>query len=312
MKLTNLSLTKLVHGSIYSIRKDEYMLYYRCTKEQIDYLQKVDDFLFVRSLFHASVTIEFDTDASSLSFDYKIFNIGSYDSFDVYINGVAHQFISLKSEIQQDRIEIELPKGNKRVVIYLPCDGEVGIKNFVINGKYKKINNRKTLLCYGESITHGYGSLKSSLTYVNVVKRKLGLDIVNQGIGGYYFDENYIVPINGYKIDNILISLGTNQLWSNDKYERISKFFSKLNQVYPNASVLVVTPIWRGDVDGADELIADLKNHILKVCSEYSNITIIDGYNLVPHIEYYFLDKLHPNALGMELYGINLLEELKK
>ncbi len=33
---------------------------------------------------------------------------------------------------------------------------------------------------------------------------------------------------------------------------------------------------------------------------------VIDGMKLVPHFNEYFLDTLHPNCLGCEVYGRNL------
>jgi hypothetical protein len=41
-------------------------------------------------------------------------------------------------------------------------------------------------------------------------------------------------------------------------------------------------------------------------------VTVVDGFTLVPHLPEYFLDKLHPNCLGMELYGRNLVEFIRK
>ena len=312
MKLTNEQLTKLVHGAIYNVKKEnDYMLYYRCNQEQINHLEKVDKFLYDRTFFHASVTIEFDTDATSFSFKYKVLSVGSLDSFDVYVDGIPCQFLTLEDDGEKV-VEVMLPEGDKRVVIYLPCDSEAGIKEFVINGNFKEVSKRKeTVLCYGDSITHGYGSLKSSITYINVCGRRLDWEIVNQGIGGYWFDEEYICPIGDSNPDKILVSLGTNQIWSNDKYDRIIKFFHRLSEVYPEIPVLVITPIWRGDKEGTDALILDMKDYLFNVCSKYSNIKLIDGYTLIPHIEYYFLDLLHPNGLGMEVYGTNLAEKIK-
>jgi len=38
----------------------------------------------------------------------------------------------------------------------------------------------------------------------------------------------------------------------------------------------------------------------------------VEGFKLVPHLPEYFLDKLHPNCLGSELYGRNLVLEIEK
>ena len=44
--------------------------------------------------------------------------------------------------------------------------------------------------------------------------------------------------------------------------------------------------------------------------SKYHNVTVIDGMQMVPHFPEYFLDNLHPNALGCEIYGRNLAEAI--
>ena len=314
MKLSNNTLTNLVHGAVYNKTVDKgYVVYYRCNKEQMEYLKLLNTFLYERTLFSASITIEFFTDADSFSFDYKCFTIGSKDSFDVYVGEMLYKLISLDEVPEKGSIKVTLPKGNKRVVLYLPADLEVGIKNFQIDGKWKKIPKRKeTLLCYGDSITHGYGSMKSSLTYINVMNRTMKYNVINQALGGYWFDENYIVPIEGVSPNKILISLGTNQLWSSDKYERIDRFFAQLDKVYPNIPVFVITPIWRGDTEEGLELIKDLRDYLFNKLFNYSNITVVDGLTLVPHLDYFFMDRLHPNALGMEIYGNNVTKEMKK
>ncbi len=37
-----------------------------------------------------------------------------------------------------------------------------------------------------------------------------------------------------------------------------------------------------------------------------------DGFRLVPHLPEYYRDNLHPNELGAEVYGRNLVEEIRR
>lgn len=39
---------------------------------------------------------------------------------------------------------------------------------------------------------------------------------------------------------------------------------------------------------------------------------VIDGFRLVPHLPEHFRDNLHSNELGSEVYGRNLVEEIRK
>ncbi|MCR5603691.1 MAG: hypothetical protein K6G27_08320 [Lachnospiraceae bacterium] len=48
-----------------------------------------------------------------------------------------------------------------------------------------------------------------------------------------------------------------------------------------------------------------------KIAGQYKNVRVIDGMKLVPHFNEYFLDTLHPNCLGCEVYGRNLAAYLQ-
>ena len=264
MYISNHELTNLAHGFIHSVENEEgYMIYYRCTKEQIKYLKSKNDFLYSRALFQSSITIEFITTAAYFKFDYKIFNVGSLDSFDIYINKNLYKCISLSDDLLESTIEVELPIGNKLVTIYLPCDSQTGIKNFYIDGNCNNnLEKNELVLCYGDSITQGFGSLKSSITYINYVAREFNWDVINQGIGGYLFDENYITLLEDKKPNKIIVSFGTNQLESNEKYQEIDKFFLKLKDIYKDITILVVSPIWRIDEEGLIDLIEDMYKYL--------------------------------------------------
>ena len=63
--------------------------------------------------------------------------------------------------------------------------------------------------------------------------------------------------------------------------------------------------------DGEPTLIKFCKK-TREIAEKYSNVTIVDGFQLVPHLPVYFLDNLHPNCLGCEVYGRNLVLEIQK
>lgn len=48
------------------------------------------------------------------------------------------------------------------------------------------------------------------------------------------------------------------------------------------------------------------------IVEKYDQIKVVEGYKLVPHLSEYYLDNLHPNQLGAELYGRNLVCEINK
>ena len=98
-------------------------------------------------------------------------------------------------------LEYELPEGDKRVTVYLPADATVVIKDFDIDGGYTPVKKGMKVLWLGDSITQGFGPLRTSCTYVSVANRLLDYDIINQGIGGYVYDKNSLMKMEGYDYD---------------------------------------------------------------------------------------------------------------
>ena len=309
--LSNDRFLELVHGCVQTKEDGEYITFYRCNDYQINHTA-FEEFYYVRSKFSASIKFEFYTEATKFGFDMRKVLVGSSDSFDLYVDNVAYEFLDFESLADECSISFNLPIGKKHVTLYLPNDSEIQFKNFWIDGNYEPVPLReKTMICYGDSITHGFGSYKAGFTYVHAMNRQMNFNVYNHGIGGYWYDENYISKLDGIDPDYILVSLGTNQMRSSDKYDRIDKFYENLSKTFPEAIVFVVTPIWRCDIPDAMELIVDMRDYIFNKFKDSKNIHVIDGLTLVPNIDYFFSDKLHPNAIGMEYYGNNLAKEIK-
>jgi lysophospholipase L1-like esterase len=175
----------------------------------------------------------------------------------------------------------------------------------------RAVKNEK-VLWLGDSITQGYGPLRSSHTYVSVANRMLNYDILNQGIGGYIYDKNSLMKMEGYTPDKIIVALGTNQ-YGDETMTAVEEYYERLIGIYGNEiPILCITPLWRGDSeDGIPTLMAYCEK-IKKIVSQYKNIRVVEGMKLVPHLPEYFLDNLHPNCLGCEWYGRNLVKEIQK
>ena len=113
----------------------------------------------------------------------------------------------------------------------------------------------------------------------------------------------------GFVPDKIIIALGTNQINHPDKFEKIKEFYERLQLVFPARKILTITPIWRGDIQDYTNF-NETCNYIASVAKNYGDV--IDGLTLIPHVNEYFMDKLHPNALGMTVYANNLVKVIKK
>ena len=173
-------------------------------------------------------------------------------------------------------------------------------------------SKNERVLWLGDSITQGFGPLRSGQTYVSVANRILNYDIINQGIGGYIYDKKSLMKMEGYTPDKIIVALGTNQFGAETMTD-VEEYYEVLTGIYgTEIPILCISPLWRGDIpEGIPTLIKFCEN-VKKIAGSYPNVKVVDGFTLVPHLPEYFLDNLHPNGLGTEVYGRNLVEAIKK
>ncbi|WP_026519544.1 SGNH/GDSL hydrolase family protein [Butyrivibrio sp. FCS006] len=313
MVLTNEELKDLYFGA-YEFKEtdDGYIQAFQYSKKQIDYFEKVFDFWYERCTASSAKTLEFTTEAKEISFDYKIIWKGSPDSFELVVDGLVTAITYVKDIMDVGTITWELPEGKKNVIIYLPADATALIRNFTTDSPVERAKKNEKVLWLGDSITQGYGPLRSSCTYVSVANRLLNYEIVNQGIGGYIYDKGSLMKMEGYDPDKIIVALGTNQ-YGDEDMTAVEEYYETLTGIYGHEiPILCISPIWRGDsVEGIPTLMAFCKK-VKEIAGRYENVKIIDGMKLVPHLSEYFLDNLHPNCLGCEIYAGNLVREIRR
>ncbi len=295
--------------------EDGYLQAYQYSRAQMDYFEKASDFWFERCSASTAKTIEMITDATKISLDYKILWEGSQDSVELMVDGLITRIDYIKDMAKEGNLSWQLPAcdGSQRnVVIYLPADATMVIKNLEINGSAKAPVKKEKVLWLGDSITQGFGPLRSSQTYVSVANRLLNYDIINQGIGGYVYDKYSLMKMEGYQPDKIIVALGTNQ-YGSPTMDAVEEYYETLMSIYGNEiPVLCISPLWRGDNPEGIPTLERYCENIKKIAGSYKNVTVIDGFKLVPHLPEYFLDNLHPNCLGAEVYGRNLVEEIRR
>ena len=299
-------LSSFYYGAINFKEKEGYTIGYHYPDELISYFKVVSDFWYDRCLLQSSCILSFVTDAEKMSFEYKFFNVCSFDTIDVYVDDKP-LFIKEVSTLEREgKLSFNLPFGEKKLDVYLPIDAQIGIKNLELNGEVKIRERGEKVLFFGDSITQGYGTNRTGKTYVNQLIRRFNLNALNLGIGGYIYDENNIFYSSTFTPEKIIVSMGTNHYKEADFADRVEGFYKKLNKVYPLVPVLCISPIWRGD-EGTDyEKFAFSHKIIAEICSRFTNVFYVDGMTLVENDYSNYSDGLHPNPQGATQYADNL------
>lgn len=313
MILSNEELKKIYTGVyFFEETEDGYLKACQYSKPQMEYFKGAFQMWYERCDASTGKSIEFVTDATKISFEYKITWVCSRDTFEVWENDLATHITKVEGLADEGKLSFDLSAGRKKVALYLPVDATVLVKNFEINSNdFAPVEKGEKVLWLGDSITQGFGPLRSAHTYVNVANRILNYDIINQGIGGYIYDKKSLMKMDGYTPDKIIVALGTNQ-YGTETMKDIEEYYEVLTDIYKDIPIWCITPLWRGDnVDGIPTLISFCEK-IKDIVKKYPQITVVDGFTLVPHLPEYYLDNLHPNQLGAEMYGVNLAREIGK
>lgn len=265
----------------------------------------------------AGIRFDFWTDSRTIAFDYTIARRASviWMSIDLYADGVmvASDYKNTHQSFDEYTFayRFELP-ARRHITIYLPYMVDLQIRSFTVDDgaevtPYDSYAGR--MLCFGDSITHGYLAHYSSCTYPATVARYFDFDFSNQGNAGYVFDGATIDPNQNFTPDLITVAFGTNdwsKLPSNEEYvTRAQGFFDRLTEVYPGVPTFGILPLWRpdcwrpkkvGSFDHARQQLADIM--------DAHGCIIVDGAAAVPHVPEFFDDyRLHPNDLGFSFYA---------
>lgn len=331
--MTNEMLRDCFHNLLTVKEENGYLYPMRHTEKQCEFNENLGygDFMGRKAYMAAGVTLEMDTNAEKVTLHYVIKDGYPYTNvrrsgFDVVVNGVLkHSYLIAAEWGRPQTVTFALGEGEKRVVIWLPHTLVIGISDITVpEGKVITpiAPRKKTMLMMGDSITHGIGSFCSSLGYaMQTAAAMKEYEVINQSIAAIRFEPDYLDDI-GFEPEIITVALGTND-WSKraDKadYDKYSvPFFARINELYPNAAVLVISPVKR--VRQEPDLPVDRPNLYREselydaLCAQvkkYPQMRCIPGWTLVPHIPGCFLDGLHPNELGMTFYANGLLKYLK-
>lgn len=281
----------------------------------------------IRSISPAGVYIDCETDSPWM--DITFFSRGGcreWMYFDLVVNSmlVSHSgWDRFPGAEQTIRLEVpEYLRGQNRLSVYLPYNMHTAIRSIETADGSETVpipSHGKKLLCMGDSITQGMDALHPSNTYPVQTARMLGMNLLNQGVGGHVFQTETLDNTIGLKPDVVTVAYGTND-WN--RYASISEFRSmceeyinRLSFIFSACPILVLTPLWRSDIDedkpmGSFEL---LKDTIYEVCSGIDNISVVNGLKLTPHIPEYYRDKtIHPDDTGFLHYAVNLADICRK
>lgn len=312
MKLNKEQLGKMIHNVLsYDYDEEDRLHFQRFTEYQRQIYEKESNDYLLRAKTSAGVTFDFMTDSEYIVLDLDMY-VGSesWSNFDLYVDGIYTDQKKFTNTCRR-LVSFSLPEGRHRITIYFPWSIEIVLNAVYLSdgASISEVSKRAKAIIVGDSITQGYITEYTSLTYANQVARETDIELVNQGVGGYYFGSDSIdEALTFYNPNFIIIAYGTNDYSRYDTREEFNShvlsYIEKLTSLFPNTKMLAILPIFRNDENHQsrekyrDYTLDDAKQVLLDIYAKYDNIFVLKETG-IPHIpEVFAEDYLHPNELG--------------
>ena len=180
---------------------------------------------------------------------------------------------------------------------------------------------KKTLLCYGSSITHGSNSIDQSHSWPSLLGHNLNMDVRNLGMAGSCAlepDMVYYIASEGERgaWDAATLELGINVLsWGEEKItERVENILRQVAGRNPEKPIFVISPFYHcGDDYDPEDRARKWRRMIGEIVEQtkYPNVTYINGFEILDHPRYMSADEVHPNIYGVQRIADLLTEKIR-
>jgi len=332
MKLNFDEVKSITQGAARVEKGEKGVRFFRFNKEEEEAYSSSSHLPKTYSTSGVQMLFRTDGDALELKINTTSATTRKYFAFDIFVNdkpvGALKNFDEkeLVGNYTKDPFPLgefegkfELGEGEKTVRIVFPWSVmaelyEMNIENATF---VEPVKRTKTILMYGDSITHGYDALYPSQSYASRLAHSLDAQIFNKAIGGEVFFPELARIKNDIEPDYITVAYGSND-WNKktkDVFVKNSRsFYEALVKNYPDVKIFAIAPIWRKEHTEYREF-GEFKEvyEILEELCKDLGINYISGWDFVPKEESYFADfRLHPNDKGFEQYFKNLKKEMQK
>lgn len=319
-------------------RQPEGLCFYRMTRQQLEVYRESNPAFYNKALTTAGVMLSFRTDSPTLRLDVSIVKVmgRSYGTVEVFSDGKPVGNVNNYShmDLPRDYAELSYPnghynqifvlgEGSKHVTVLFPRLTAVYLHEMELEegAAFTPVKPAKKALVFGDSITQGFDCLRPSSHYVHMLCQALGAEEYNKGVGGEQHAPALAICEEAFEPDYIVVGYGTND-WRSSNPEKLerncSEFYRILHEKYPGTPVITITPVWRSTEEELAPIVHFESFHDIEACirrntAPYDNVTLVRGYDLIPHELINYGDYgLHPSDLGFQHYGKNLLAALRE
>ena len=319
MKATLSMIREAATGCARITEQEDGICFYRFTEEQEEFYRTYNTDFYYKTFATAGVRLEFVTDSASLSIETVCKSASSrkFVYHDIFCNGKAidHFGGAINSQKGYFGGSYDLGEGLKTVQIYFPWMAQSVLRSLELDdgASFSPVKRPTNMLIFGDSITHGYDANYPSQTYSSILSDKLNANAINKGIGGEIFWPELAALPEDFTPDLINVAYGTND-WSVCSFEELENncrgFYHNLRKTYPDTKIVMLSPIWRDDMNREDSAcpFRQVAQLLRTIAEEIGNAVLIDCFDFVPPENRCFCDDLlHPSDEGFRHYAEGLI-----
>lgn len=292
---------KIENGAVY---------FYKATDEQMEAYGPEGSGMRNNATGSTGVRLDFTTDSSTFSF-----KAASGGRFGLFINGnFVTQITNATTQIFN--MTLDTGKGENRITLFLPNGGTGAISMLKLDygATCKRQEFDSKFLIIGDSITQAWPTAIDANGYGHLISMHYNADSIIYGVGGGIFDYKILGTTPECDPDVITVAFGTNDWARSYNAETLENnmkaFLNKLKELYPDAKIIGITPLWRKDAGSNKAMTFDEACDLIASVYEEYGIPCIDGDALVSHEDVNYADDVHPNDTGHEEYAKNLIKAL--
>jgi len=304
-----------LHGCRDIMESDGSITPSRFSENERAFYENLAEFLKVRSMCTAGISLQFETDVDEIVMDcFFDFFMRDEDTISIFENDVETQIYKIRRDDEHLSFNYRRRvKSRSKIIIYFPSLCCMSFKNLNIKDLIPLEKRSRLMAVYGDSISQGVEPNSSSNSYTNIISRELNCELINLSIGGFYFDERSLINTID-DVDSILIAYGTND-WTKKEIDEIEinieMFLKKIKRMYEFSTVYCMSPLWRADLDDGVDKMTKISEKIRTECLK-NNLIFIDGFKMMEHDKNLLRDKkIHPNDDGFLQISNNLLNIIK-
>ena len=177
-----------------------------------------------------------------------------------------------------------------RVTIWLPCLGGCEVRSVMGDGTFiEPVAERGQLLVLGDSIAQGYVTCDPGLAWPCRLAAQLGLDLLNQGVGGQVFQPGTLVGMAGaVRPEHIVVEFGANYRFEPCQAGRVEQevrtYLYEVAATWPEVPTWVMTTLPYTEVaypNHPRSCFAEVDAIIRRCAARHGSMRVVDGSALL-------------------------------